>query len=261
MVRYANGKKDIISPIKDDNKENSKTNNDAEASVVTKKDYSEPQNIAKINLLGLVWGQIDLQYEHAINPSSTIHATLGIMPGSNQAPEIQRRINEASPNADFVLSSAVLSGFQFCPEYRLYTSRKVFDGFYVAPQLCYSGYTLEARSIYRNSYSTNDNATIKYTSFGVGAQIGMQWRIKNKVCIDWQILGAGISFVGIDALAVTTNGNAAYWTQQANYYTQTDARLSLVKFISLKSSGNTITGGGNTVFPYFRMGLAVGYAF
>ena len=262
MVRYANGKKDIISVIKTDTKDKVKTENTSEIESVSKKENGLPQNITKINLLGLVWGQIDLQYERALDARSSIHATIGIMPGSNQAPEIQRRINEATPNPDFILSSAVLSGFQFCPEYRIYTSGRVFQGFYVAPQLCYSTYTLQVRTAYGSSFSASDIAAINYGSFGVGAQIGMQWRMKNNISIDWQIIGAGVSFVGLNAVGTSAYyGNTGYYADKANYYIQTDARLNLVKFVTLKGSGNTITGVGNTILPYVRMGLAVGYAF
>jgi Protein of unknown function (DUF3575) len=223
-------------------------------------------NVAKLNLAGLIVGQIDLQYERVIKPRQTAHLTIGIMPGSNQAPDLQSRINAAVPNSNVKVSSAILSGFQFCPEYRFYTGEKELQGFYVGPQVCYSGYTLEAKgSHYVGSpYATNDNATVKYSALGIGAHIGMHWIVKDRISIDWQILGTGISFAGANMTGTTnldSEEGVAYWTNQANSYMQKDERLNLVKFIPLKSSGKTITGVGNTVLPYFRMGLAVGYVF
>ena len=223
-------------------------------------------NVAKLNLAGIAVGQIDLQYERVTAPKQSVHFTAGYMPGVEYASRLQAMITEAVPNEKIDISTASLSGFQFVPEYRFYTGAAALRGFYVAPQLCFSSYKLKAVGS-NNNFFTN-KATVDYTSLGAGAQIGLQWLIKDRVSIDWQIIGIGVSSVTANAVGEPSYlyyyGNVDGlddWAKSANSYMQKDARLALVKFMDIKRDDKTLIGKGATISPYFRTGLAVGFSF
>ncbi len=221
-------------------------------------------NAVKLNLGGLLVGQIDLQYERVIKSNTTAQLTLGIMPGSDYKADLQSRLNASTLN-NVLVSSAKLSGFQLVPEYRIYTGGTALKGFYVAPQLVFSSYKLAVIGTHDSGTAT-DKGEFNFTSIGAGCQIGWHWVVKDNISIDWQIGSIGLSSASAEASGTTSQWvykedlqQAAY---NANYYLQKETRLEPVKAMTVKSNGsNGFTASGAAAMLYWRVGFALGYRF
>jgi Protein of unknown function (DUF3575) len=116
-----------------------------------------PQNVIKVNPLGLIFGQASLGYERAISEKSSFVI----------APSF----------GGFKLGGFKYNQFGLGAEYRFYLSKTKMapEGFYAAPGAFFS------------SGKVQESATdtkVNFTSFGGKAVIGNQWIFKSGFVID-----------------------------------------------------------------------------
>ncbi len=114
-------------------------------------------NIIKVNPLSLAFGNFNVTYERALNPSSSI---------------------QISANYWYRLLGTEVTGFGFRAGYRFYITNRVKPapiGFYAGPQISFN-------SLKEKSSEESVSAT------GVGFMLGYQWVFRSGVSLD---LGAG----------------------------------------------------------------------
>lgn len=153
-------------------------------------DMPERKNCVKLNLSGLAYKNIAIQYERALAPKIAVACQLrytlkGDLPFSNTI----KNSSGASDSLN-VFGDVKLGGWAVTPEFRFYP-RHVMKGFYIAPYLRFRGISLD----YPVSY-TDDNNKLQYvnskgnfTSFGGGLMIGSHFNLGKAVSLDWFIIG------------------------------------------------------------------------
>lgn len=142
---------------------------------------SDRRNLVKLNLPNLVFGNLTLNYERLLSPRNS--ATLNVGYIRPQAP--------ISFLSDFIDTEEIkppeFSGLTATLEYRIYSKKKgAGRGFYYAPYLRYANHKLAFQS---DIVGNSSNVSSQLSAVGLGAQIGAQWLIKDRVVIDLGILG------------------------------------------------------------------------
>lgn len=158
---------------------------------------SDRKNIVKLNLPNLAFGNITLNYERILSPRNTAVLNVGYI----------RPQALSSFLADDSWSGDKFSGITATAEYRFYSKKKGAPrGFYYAPYLRYANYKLD----YRGSIDENDtNVVNKISTIGLGGQIGIQWLIKDRVSIDWGILGLAVQRYNFSSTFTAANADEA----------------------------------------------------
>lgn len=149
------------------------------------------KNIAKLNLFGLGFKNISLNYERILSDRNSASLTAGfIIPGS--APTfLGNALSDTPATDDF-------SGFSAVGDYRFYSKKKGAPrGFYYAPFAKYANYKYLFESTIEDNLSDVNTAL---TTYGVGIQIGTQWIIKDRFVVDWGILGVSIQQYNITSI-------------------------------------------------------------
>jgi Protein of unknown function (DUF3575) len=128
-----------------------------------------PQNVIKVNPLGLIFGAANVAYERALNEKSSIVI----------APSF----------GGFKLGGFKYSQFGLGAEYRFYLSKTKTapEGFYAAPGL---GFTTGKTKV-EDFFGSGSEPEAKFTSFGGKVVIGNQWIFNSGFTID---LNGGISY-------------------------------------------------------------------
>lgn len=150
----------------------------------------ERLNAVKLNLSGLAYNNIALQYERALAPKISVACQLrytlkGGLPFSNT-------LSSANSSSDSlnVFGTAKMGGWAVTPEFRFYP-RHVMKGFYLAPYLRFRGISLDYPISYTddNNVSQKVTATGNFTSFGGGLMIGSHFNLGKAISLDWFIIG------------------------------------------------------------------------
>lgn len=229
-----------------------------------------PKNNIKLNLIALAATNISLQYERALTPKTSVALGIGLMPGHKlpYTSYVDDQINyqDADPQAraaikDF-LSDARINGFSITPEFRYYLGKRPQRGFYVAPYLRYSTYSLEW------SYDFVDESKGKLrptelkgtlSSIGGGVMIGAQYYIHN-ISIDWWILGGAYNKntlrldAKVDLSDITSDDEADIHSQIQNVTVKG-------QYLEATIRENGVKADGGIGLPAFRLGLCIGYRF
>ena len=183
-----------------------------------KTNSSGHHNVVKLNLfpftlMGVGIKNFSLQYEYAFHKNMSCALQVGFMPSSGLPSSL------TSADATGTLAALKFTGFSISPEFRFYPGKKEKKkaprGFYLAPYLRYSTYTATTFFGFDQEYPTNGtpptmqknhynlDLAVKYTGFGAGLMMGVQWLIKDRVSIDWWIIGA---HYGSGAANITVSG-------------------------------------------------------
>src|SRR5436190_20248000 len=94
-------------------------------------------NIVKMNLTSLAFLNFSFQGEHVLNDNSSISLGISFLPSFGLPSSFNK--SDGTTNS---LADLAVSGFAITPEYRYYFSGKAPQGFYVAPYVRYSKYTI-----------------------------------------------------------------------------------------------------------------------
>ena len=160
-----------------------------------KKNY--PRNVVKFNLGSLLlFKNYNFVYERSLTPK--ISASLGYrtMPSTqlSQLPALEKAYNLAGEEEGTLeedWNDLKASNQTFTAEFRFYGGRKPGPrGFYLGLYGRYATFDVD----YNYSYETDTKnyvIPIKSTAKGLGGglYIGVQWLIRKRVALDWQILG------------------------------------------------------------------------
>jgi hypothetical protein len=212
----------------------------------------------KYNPVALAFGGIAFQGEYHFKRKKSF--TLGI----NVPAQMTRRIEVNNQERDVTTKT-----FSTYAGYRMYFGKKPMRGFYFEPFLHYT--QNEMASIIDGTLSgapVDFAATGKYTAFGLGAQLGVQFLIANRVVIDLFILGPEANSTKY-TLVLRDITSAGPWDAQDVADAQREINETIedvpglknkVK-VTLDANQKTATSDYKGFLPGVRGGLSVGIRF
>lgn len=232
--------------------------------------FLKPKNISKTNILfGPFFKTPMVSQERALNDRISVQTTVRTrIPSSFHAPFLTKANNDGESYNPF--SSTKMSGIGNITEFRLYGKEKgVFHGLYGGVFFSYMHYKLESASFPAEfhddngvTYKADVTQTVKLNFTGGGFHFGVQGMIKDRICIDWTILGAGVSLVGLKAGIDATNTSANFdfrnYTEDVEKTTFGVEKVLPVKKTVEKES---IAIGIKAPWILVRMGLSIGFAY
>ena len=168
-----------------------------EETMPTKALRSDRRNIVKLNLPNLAYKNITLNYERILSnrTSASIHAGYIIPSAAPSFLTDALDINTTTSNE--------FSGFTATGEYRIYGKKKgAARGLYYAPYLRYANYKYLFDETIDGNFS---NIDARISTFGLGAQLGYQWVIKDRFVIDWGIVGAAAQRYNLSSTFTSTD--------------------------------------------------------
>lgn len=206
---------------------------------------------------GLVFGNISLQGEYNFGKNS-LTAKIGVPFNKHQTFQYDNR------DADFKMRAT-----SFLAGYRTYLSKKHMKGLYLEPFFKYVHHTSEG---FGNAILQGDQVVMDFTNdyngIGVGAQLGVQFLIANKIVIDFFFLGPEINSSRNNFKAVETSGILPWNYAKANEAEQ-DIRDFIDQFpfvrnktkIRVDQTNKTVMADFNGPLPGYRIGVSFGVAF
>ena len=162
-------------------------------------------------------------------------------------------------------SNIELKSFSLMAGYRYYLSGRGASGLYTEPFLKYVHH--QGEGILNGSLGTKTTSLDSretYKGFGIGLQLGWQFRIGNRVVIDWFLLGPEINSANFNSRFQDIT--ASDWSQQDAIEIENDIRdvLNDIPVVGKKielevnASQKTVTGKYKGYVPGFRTGLSLG---
>lgn len=170
--------------------------------VLTKKnDAVTNKNLIKLNLFALAVGNFSLQYERLITPKTAVVLSAGITP-ERGIPFYSSFRNEIdNDDTREQLSGLKYSNFAITPEIRFYLGSEGYKGFYIGIFGRYTSYDVKFPLQYDNLAANipdipsemipKDKIDLDGTirAFSGGITLGAQWKLSNKLYLDWLIVG------------------------------------------------------------------------
>ncbi|MFZ4058322.1 MAG: DUF3575 domain-containing protein [Ferruginibacter sp.] len=201
---------------------------------------SGKMNMVKLNVSALIFKNISVQYERKLSKrfsfAGNVHfIPFGRLPFSGL---VKRAINDASVPVD----KFKLGSFGFTPEVRWYVGKRgVFNGFYLGLFGAYNNYKADLPINYSNDTKTGIFTGELKTTTG-GLQIGAQWKLSDKVYLDWWIIGGNFG-QGKGNLKFT---GALLPSEQTDIIDQIEKLKDDLPFNVIESY--TVNGQGATIF-------------
>ncbi len=211
------------------------------------------ENRVKLGLFGLTYKNVNLKYERILGARTSVGATIGFRPKGS--------LNRAS-SADIQEVTIDLKHkvFTVLPEFRYYfSSKENHRGLYTGVNLDYLNIGFEGETM-DDGY--NYDGSINLNSFGAGINLGAQWLIADRFCIDWHIFGIGFGRAKLD-LNYATDDPAFSASEAIAEINEVIGDVPGVDEITDYLSDNTSLSASTPGFfiPRFRTGLSIGYAF
>ncbi len=163
------------------------SSNKMQAQVVDPVNTNEKINILKINVPALFLKNISFQYERKTRKKNSFVLAVRYRPKSTMPFQstVEKLIDQSSVRVDLFK----MGNFGITPEYRFYFGKKAApQGFYIGPFISYNHYNAD---IPINYMSDTKTGVFKggINTFTAGFQVGAQWRLSEKIYLDWWIVG------------------------------------------------------------------------
>lgn len=251
------------------------------------KSYGQDNNI-KLDVVPLALGKINLSYERVVNEHQSAQIKLGfLIPRS--LPGSLYDVSEVEDYGGTASLQNKIKGFSVSGEYRFYTgsSRKqALRGFYVAPYLKWNKYKIEttANFEYEASQSEYDDFTAEqqavavfngsgydidvaanfdagFRQLGLGAMIGYQWLIADRVSIDWNFFGLGIDHTVFN-VDISSEGIDVDYTKWGKEIEAEVNDFTIVgDKVKVTVEEDNVNARAPFLLPNLRMGISIGVAF
>ncbi|MBK8609520.1 MAG: DUF3575 domain-containing protein [Chitinophagaceae bacterium] len=223
------------------------------------KETANTKNVVKLNLFALGLKNVTLQYERAVAKKVTVAGTLRFMP-KGSIPLKKTFINYADdPDVEKQINNLSVGNFAFMPEVRYYFGKRgAFHGFYLGLFANMASYSATVPLEYDNG-GTKETIpmTGKLTGITGGLMIGAQFKLSNKIYLDWWILGPNYG----------SSSGSLSGQKVMDVDEQQDLRDELRDLdIPLTRFTYTVTGTGATMdfkgpWGGLRSGLCIGFRF
>lgn len=216
-------------------------------------------NIVKLNLSGLAYKNIAVQYERILGNKISVACQLRFTPKGSMM--FSKALDQVI-DSDSVQSSDIKSGgFAITPEFRFYP-RHAGKGFYLAPYLRYRNVNFDAPVSYLDDNGKTQYVTSEgnFNSFIGGLMIGSQFNLGKMVTLDWFILGLQYGSTKVDLKVKNTEPLSAN--------DQADIKSSVEDFTDYFGNLNTVVGpnGGSVtgtlaMLGFRGFGINIGFKF
>ena len=225
---------------------------------------AQDQETAKPNITvkwaptGLILGSLSLQGEYNFGGKSSLTAKIGLPVSSHHSFEYQ------GDDADFNLKAT-----SFLAGYRMYLSKHHLKGLYLEPYFKYVHQTGEGEANSTlGSRQVRFGFTNDYNGVGIGAQLGVQFLIKERFVIDLFFLGPEINSATNNFKAVELTSSLPWSSVEAK-----DAEQDIKDFIDdfpfirnrtdvmVDPNNRTVTADFKGALPGMRLGVSFGVAF
>lgn len=159
----------------------------------------EKNNIFKINVPALFLKNISVQYEKKVSRKNSFAIAMRYRPNTNIP--FKKMVEDLITDTLVKTDLFKVGNIGITPEYRFYLGKKgAFHGFYIGPFISYNHYEsyVPVNYIdYVDNVIINKTATFKggANTFTVGFQLGAQWKLSDKIYLDWWITGPNYGFV------------------------------------------------------------------
>ena len=230
-------------------------------------------NNIKLNLMSIPLGIAYPQYERVISPKLSVQLGFGFSP-KKKIPQFTKNILDDYINdeSDGSASESSMSVFFdklryttiiLTPEVRYFLGNKGAPrGVYLGAFLRYARHS--GTSIYPHERDSGEivdfDGELKSNAFGGGINLGIQWLIKDKISIDWNIIGIGINKSVIDLRIegdnMTPKDVEDITAEIKDSYTGGD-----IFVLNLTAGDDYVHAVYTGLLPILRFGLSVGYAF
>jgi Protein of unknown function (DUF3575) len=157
------------------------------AQVVDTVKANEKINILKINVPALFLKNISLQYERKLGRKNSFAIAVRYRPKSTMPFQstVEKLIDQPSVRVDLFK----MGNFGVTPEYRFYVGKKdAPQGFYIGPFISYNHYNADIPVNYMGDTKTGVFVG-GFNTFTAGFQLGAQWKLSEKIYLDWWIVG------------------------------------------------------------------------
>lgn len=159
-------------------------------------------NMIKFNVLSLLGGKFAFDYERSVAKRITVGATISLRPskGIPFGSTVKKLVDDEE--LDDLIDNFKTSNFSITPEFRFYPSKRgTFRGFYFGPYVKYATYSaslpfdfdVDIEDSGMDLYSRTETIPLKGNTqaFTAGLSFGVNFKLSDKVHLDWRILGPG----------------------------------------------------------------------
>ncbi len=222
-------------------------------------DPEPAKNIVKLSLPALALKNITLQYERAVAKKVTVAGTFRLMP-KGSIPLKSTFIKLADdPDTERQLNNLEVGNIAFMPEVRYYFSKKgAFRGFYLGLFANIASYSATVPIEFDNNGTTESiPMSGKLTGITGGLMIGAQFKLGNRIYLDWWILGPNY---GSSKGSLSGQKNMDAQEQQDLRDELASLDIPLTKFTyNVNSTGATMDFKGP--WAGLRSGICIGFRF
>lgn len=219
-------------------------------------------NLIKTNVIPLVVGSPTLEYERIITNKITINTSISWRPKSNFPYQSRIETLMDIDDQDGILNNLKYGQFSITPEMRLYTRGDASKGFYIAPYLKYSRFSIGIEVPYSDlDQDSNSDEIIKLSggmnAFTIGFGIGKQWHLGKSIYLDWRIIGVGYGF---EKTSIAGNKGMDLQDQQDLKEILNDFEIPFIDFdYHVDARGAKVNF--KSLFASLRTGLSIAYRF
>lgn len=213
---------------------------------------SDRRNLVKLNLPNLAFGNLTLNYERILSARNSVALNVGYIRPQKpiSAFDDAFEIDEVEPGE--------FSGLTATAEYRIYGKKKgAGRGFYIAPYARYANHKLAFNTTIEDNFT---NASTQLSAVGLGGQIGAQWLIKDRIVIDWGILGIAAQWYTFKSTFTAVDSEIDFDEIRAELETEVEDSI-LSNKLEFTSTEESLEAKMPFLFGGARAYLSVGYKF
>ena len=213
---------------------------------------SDHRNLVKLNLPNLAFGNLTLNYERLLSARNSVALNVGVIPSQSFFSALTNFVDaEATVPTTF-------SGLTATVEYRFYSKkRSAGRGFYYAPYARYAQHNVDFQSDIDGNLA---NVDARLSTVGLGGQIGIQWLIKDRVVIDWGILGLAAQWYNFESTFTSAGGDINFEEIRAELEMEIDDSI-ISNSLEFTNDENSLQAKMPFLFGGARTYLAIGYKF
>jgi hypothetical protein len=218
----------------------------------------ESKNIAKVNLSAFALKGYSIQYERQLSHRLTAAVGYASIPYNTIA--YQSIINNFTKDGEVAVGNFKLGTSVITPELRYYVGKKgAFRGFYLAPYARFSDYKMEVPIAFNSGISKrNANFSGKIDNVTGGLMLGSQFKLSERLYLDWWIIGASIGSAN-GTLVAATPLNPLEQQDLRNQLANIEIPFTKIKY-EVNNQGATVTTTGSMVGAR-GLGLNLGIRF
>ncbi len=220
------------------------------------------KNVIRIGIPSLVYGRVNLSYEHFIGENKSINIQAGV-----QVPRsFPQLIEELDRQGDFRVNGINYKAVGLSPSIRFYLSKKrtTPGGFYLAPFVNYNYNQLNFATEYDDGNVRDIPATIDANlhGLGLGVLIGSQWIINERLAIDFNYFGIGFGRQFTNT-KFRSSDNTVDYQQLADDFSEETNNENTIGFnnVSAEAGSDYFKIKTGSFSPVFKFSFALGYAF